>query len=264
MSEDEISKMKRYYDRFPNTPNSYPYNHYAPQHGYGQHGYGQHGAYPYGAGHMNQNHHAFNMNRYNGGNFPGNYDLAGYYTEGDELDKKMDKNGQLIESRLSPNRFKNQQVPVIQKEVQKHPRTSIAIDAPDQIHIHVDPISVSLQERVKFGGHITSVTKKPYHKIPFYFALSEKNPSKHISKRAILSKEVEKEEGRDKSRKVNYITKEIVDKKAMTRDYERALQAKEIQRIEAEVDRRERDISTKQDKYFDPEAFEHSYRFFQN
>jgi hypothetical protein len=35
MSEDEISKMKRYYDRFPNTPNSYPYNHYAPQHGYG-------------------------------------------------------------------------------------------------------------------------------------------------------------------------------------------------------------------------------------
>jgi hypothetical protein len=28
MSEDEIEKMKKYYERFPNTPNAYPYNHH--------------------------------------------------------------------------------------------------------------------------------------------------------------------------------------------------------------------------------------------
>jgi hypothetical protein len=33
------------------------------------------------------------------------------------------------------------------------------------------------------------------------------------------------------------------------------MQAREIQRIQAEAERRERDLSTKQDKYFDPDAF---------
>lgn len=93
------------------------------------------------------------------------------------------------------------------------------MDVPDPVHVHIDPISVSLQERVKFGGHITSITKKPYHKIPFYFALSEKNQNDHISKRAILSKEIEQEEARDRGKKVNAITQQTIDRKRMDRDY---------------------------------------------
>lgn len=41
----------------------------------------------------------------------------------------------------------------------KHPRVSSAVDFIDPIYKHLDPISVSLQERVKFGGHITSITR---------------------------------------------------------------------------------------------------------
>ena len=41
----------------------------------------------------------------------------------------------------------------------KHPRVSCAVDFIDPIYKHLDPISVSLQERVKFGGHITSITR---------------------------------------------------------------------------------------------------------
>jgi len=86
--------------------------------------------------------------------------------------------------------------------VTKHPRTSLPVDLIDPVYHHFDPISVSLQERVKVGGHITSVTKKPYHKVPFYFHLSEKDECDHVSKRAILSAEIEFEEGRDKTKKV--------------------------------------------------------------
>jgi len=55
---------------------------------------------------------------------------------------------------------------------------------------------------VKFGGHITSVTKKPYHKIPFYFQLSEKDECDYVSKRAIMSSQIEIEEARDRGPKV--------------------------------------------------------------
>ena len=115
-----------------------------------------------------------------------------------------------------------------------NPRTSIPVDMPDPIHSHLDPISVSLQERVKFGGHITSVTKRPYKKIPFYFQLEEKNAEDHVGKRAIFASMIEFEEARDKTEKVHTIKKELVDKKAQDRDYRLAVQVKEIQRIEAE------------------------------
>ena len=87
----------------------------------------------------------------------------------------------------------------------------MALDTVDPVHFHLDPISVSLQERVKFGGHITSVTQKPYHKIPYYFMLSEKNSGDHVSKMAIFSAEIEKEEARDRGVKVNNIKKELLD-----------------------------------------------------
>lgn len=87
-------------------------------------------------------------------------------------------------------------------QITKHPRTSLPVDVIDPVYYHYDPISVSLQERVKVGGHITSVTKKPYHKVPFYFMLSEKNEGDHVTKRAILSKEIEFEESRDRTLKV--------------------------------------------------------------
>jgi hypothetical protein len=90
---------------------------------------------------------------------------------------------------------------------------------PDPINFHLDPISVSLQERVKFAGHVTSVTKRPYKKIPFYFKLDEKNAEDHISKRAIFSSMIEFEEGRDKTLKINTIKNESLDKKAHERDY---------------------------------------------
>jgi hypothetical protein len=89
----------------------------------------------------------------------------------------------------------------------KHPRTSNAVDFIDPVYYHFDPISVSLQERVKVGGHITSVTKKPYHKIPFYFLLSEKDECDHVTKRAILSHEIEFEESRDRTIKVKHLIK---------------------------------------------------------
>lgn len=108
------------------------------------------------------------------------YNYYNYFNEVVE-NERVDKDGK------SP-RLKNQQT---NKKVEKHPRCSVAIDVVDPVYHHMDPISVSLQERVKFGGHITSVTKKPFHKIPFYYMLSEKNACEHISKRAILSKEIE-------------------------------------------------------------------------
>lgn len=106
------------------------------------------------------------------------------------------------------------------------------------------------------------MTKRPYQKIPFYFQLVEANPREHISKRAILSKEIEFEENRDRTEKMTGIQKELVDKKAMERDYTEALQAREIQRLEAEHERRTRDIETKKEKYFDPEAFELPYYYY--
>ena len=37
----------------------------------------------------------------------------------------------------------------------------------ENVHAHLDPISVSLQERVKFGGHITSTLEESTSNGPF-------------------------------------------------------------------------------------------------
>ena len=125
----------------------------------------------------------------------------------------------------------------------------------DPVYYHLDPISVSLQERVKVGGHITSVTKKPYHKVPFYFILSEVNAVDHVTKRAVLSHEIEMEEARDKitTRQQHKISRQ--DWKAAQRDYHGTVENEDQIRLQAEKERRQRDIQTKHEKYFDPEAF---------
>jgi len=129
-------------------------------------------------------------------------------------------------------------------EVQHNPRLSTAYDMPDPIYQFIDPISVSLQERVKFGGHISSITKRHQMKIPFYFQLSEAGPENHVSQFAKFAAQVEIEENSDLGVKVTCIKKDIIDKKAMDRDYSHAVQAKEIIRVEAEYERRTRDLSS--------------------
>ena len=95
----------------------------------------------------------------------------------------------------------------------KHPRVSMPVDTPDPIYNHLDPISCSLQERVKFGGHITSITKRHHMRIPFYFQLSERDEADHVTKRAVFAKEIEQEENSDLGQKLRGIKKDIVDKR---------------------------------------------------
>jgi len=45
------------------------------------------------------------------------------------------------------------------------------------------------------------VTKSQYPKVPFYFLISEKDEKDHVNKNAVLSKEIEIEEMRDRSGK---------------------------------------------------------------
>lgn len=138
----------------------------------------------------------------------------------------------------------------------KHYRTSLPVDVIDPVHYHLDPISVSLQERVKVGGHVTSVTKKPYHKVPFYFILSENNARDHVTKRAVFSSEIEVEESRDRNKRV--VKRAKIDRqtnKAIDRDFDQAFYTAEETRLGAEKERRQRDLKSKHEKYYDPEAF---------
>ena len=103
------------------------------------------------------------------------------------------------------------------------------------------------------------MTKQPVKRIPFYFDLTEAEPKVAVTKRAILSKQIEIEENKCRSAKVKYIKKEIVEKKQMQRDYRETMMHLDNQRLESEKERRERTIASHQDKYFDPEAFEDPY-----
>lgn len=68
---------------------------------------------------------------------------------------------------------------------------SSAFDHVDPIYTHIDPISVALQERVKFGGAVTSVVKRPYSTPPpFFFYVSEVGTSVDVTKKAILAHEI--------------------------------------------------------------------------
>jgi len=72
---------------------------------------------------------------------------------------------------------------------------------------------------VKYGGHITSITKRAYKKIPFYFQLDEKFAKDHVTKRAIFNSFVEQEEQKDRTQKMTSIKHDCMDKKALEKDY---------------------------------------------
>lgn len=158
----------------------------------------------------------------------------------------------------------------------KDPKVSAAVDYVDPIHGHRDPISVSLQERVKFGGHVTSVTqnagrKGPVNTMvvtdarglsqtvtttvsevqPYFFTLKQQAFGYVPTKKAIISAEIE-------ARELQYNKEKFrgpigTGKKAQ--NYMNDMVVQEQVRIHEENIRRDRDISTIQDKYYDPEAY---------
>jgi len=106
--------------------------------------------------------------------------------------------GQTIQY-INPNRYNS---------VFKPGFGSVPVDFIDEVNFHLDPISVALQERVKFGGHTTSEVKNTFKSGPFFYDLSElKQPSVKISKMPILSAEIEKEEKRGFKKRQRFISK---------------------------------------------------------
>ena len=139
-------------------------------------------------------------------------------------------------------------------EALKHPRVSCAVDFIDPIYKHLDPISVSLQERVKFGGHITSITRSTQLANPngeFYFFLSQANEDTNlyndnaqVTKNAILRAQIEKMENRNR-RIIKGQKTTLIEKKLMKKDYQSLTRQREEERILEEQQRRERDALTK-------------------
>lgn len=246
ISEAEAEKMRTMYEKFPfqnnlqgpYPPHMHPYGYQGHPGYHGQHPYNYHGGY-----HPYQHHHQNNYfwqygahaavspthplyqyyNGYQKDMNTSNLDASTMSPERGSPNTSMRVKAAHVSRPSSPRKSGKKANPTPPPQVAKHPRASVAIDAVDPVYHHLDPISVSLQERVKFGGHLTSVTKKPYHKIPYYFILSEKDACDHISKRAILSREIENEENRDLGKKATHIKKELIDKKALDRDYDEAL-----------------------------------------
>ena len=138
----------------------------------------------------------------------------------------------------------------------KDPRVSTSLDIIDPVYRHLDPISVSLQERVKFGGKVTAITRQKEHvPKPFFFHLTTKGKECEITKAAILSAEIERQENIQRGPKQTHIKRDKTFK-YQDRDFYDDLEAKELQRISDDVMRREQDIETAYVKYDDPEAFE--------
>ena len=110
----------------------------------------------------------------------------------------------------------------------KHLRVSCAVDFIDPIYKHLDPISVSLQERVKHGGHITSITRSTQLSNPngeFYFFMNQANEdltlhndNAQVTKHAILSAEIERMENRYRKTLTEQRDK-LLEKKMINRDY---------------------------------------------
>lgn len=124
---------------------------------------------------------------------------------------------------------------------------------------------------MKFGGHITSITRSTQLSNPngeFYFHLSQANEdlSLHndkaqVTKHAILSAEIERQENRYR-KVIKGQRTTLIEKKMINRDYQWTLQQKEVERLEQEQQRRERDVLTQQDKYYDPEAYEDPHFYY--
>lgn len=125
-------------------------------------------------------------------------------------------------------------------DAMKHPRVSCAVDFIDPIYKHLDPISVSLQERVKFGGHITSITRSTQLANPngeFYFYLSQANEDTNlyndnaqVTKNAILRAQIEKMENRNR-RIIKGQKTTLIEKKLMKKDYQGLTRQREEERI---------------------------------
>jgi len=113
---------------------------------------------------------------------------------------------------------------------------------------------VSLQERVKFGGHETSVTKYkrlPHSLDPFYFFLQFSGPQPELQKRQFMAAEIERQESMYRRKKVTSISKHLQERKKIARNKEAALKEREEERLFEEHRRREMDATTMQQKYFD-------------
>ena len=65
-------------------------------------------------------------------------------------------------------------------------------DYSDNVYDHLDPISVSLQERVKFGGHITSILEDRAEVDDENFDIKEVGIYVRVSKTAIMAAEIER------------------------------------------------------------------------
>lgn len=120
-------------------------------------------------------------------------------------------------------------------------------DYTQDVYAHLDPISVSLQERVKFGGHCTTVLEDRPETEEDVFNLAEVGAPVRVSKTAQMAAEIERQENRYRKPKVQF--------QQRTDRYVHTQQALELQRAQEENMRRQRDLSTIKDKYYDPEAY---------
>ena len=84
-----------------------------------------------------------------------------------------------------------------------------------------------------------------------------------VTKHAILSAEIERMENRYRKTLTEQRDK-LLEKKMINRDYKNTQHQKELERLEQEHQRRERDVLTQQDKYYDPEAYEDPLVFYNN
>lgn len=102
--------------------------------------------------------------------------LPGARSSAAAVSAAFDKSTMSESKSLSPKRFRHMPFavppPVSLIQNNANPNVSAPVEVVDPIHSYLDPISVSLQERVKFGGHITSVTTKPHVIHPYFFTLS--------------------------------------------------------------------------------------------
>lgn len=117
-------------------------------------------------------------------------------TEGEEADAETVNESRLSRSsprkskspRGSPRSIRGASALDIKKRVSvqminvQDGNVSAPVDLIDPIHQCLDPISVSIQERVKFGSHITSVTRKKHAVQAFFFTLKEKGRPVQVTK----------------------------------------------------------------------------------
>ena len=92
-------------------------------------------------------------------------------------------------------------IPQVKAPIEIQQPVEIQRDYIDDVYVHLDPISVSLQERVRHGGHYTSILiNKPVAEEEI-FEIVEVGIPVRVSKTAVLSAEIERQENRHLFRK---------------------------------------------------------------